>query len=949
MSTDVIELSKEARTHLLASSAADLENDGAAAKKRRAQATKWFEENGGLASGLEAILGSTKHPDVEPSTVAELLLLTDEATRARCREIGERHWEAAPHEKRIRVLGCFPERSDWAADVARALLAERKTNLCRDLLLSTLADAELLVELAKEEGLSACVVNVVPRLREKAVPVLAAFLDIAKYPNEEKSVARALACIGTPEAAKTFVEHLRKKNVRPYATELFARFPHLAPEALGPLAKKKTQVAEVARTILASLERAASAPDDDAVESASSDAVPAILREPPWTKKKPPARKPIVVPDLPVPREPLRFHWSERARRRYIAQRFDQAGTYRSDDDTQRLKDAIANGKGYLYGNYPPEVSIPLLEQANGSTSIYVFNEAPNHMLALHGARVLDAIVDNHLARLEGPPLLSVESPRVAAVLASSGLNWAKRRRDAFAWIARYPETAPIGLVPVAVGQEPKARRGAELCLRELARLGHREQIMEVAKRLGDSVVVAVEELLAWDRTVELKKPPKMPAIYRAEEHRLPRLENGLALPREATMVLDQLLATIDVDEHPPWLETVRKACDRRSLAEHAWDLAKAWDINGAKEAAIWMLHAVAHLGDDEVVRRLTPALKGEGIAPMLAAIGSDAALMELITIEVRVTSRGQKSIPKYAWGCEEAIAHIATSRGLDIDEVEDRFVPTCNVDADGGVALDLGPRSYRLTFDPQLRPILLDETGTRTKMLPRGAKGDDPEKVAAANVLLTDLTEDVAAIAERRASSLERAMLDGRSWSTEDFRTIWVEHPLMKHMASGVVWQARGGTKEATFRIAEDGSFADEEDDHHPLPEGTTHVGVAHPLRLSAETRAKWCKLFSDYKLLQPFDQLARDEAMAITGETVRKLSVERSEATVRLMRAGFISASRGLHVLPVEGDVDLVVTITNADATARAVRDRRFVDVSTLDLVARAELGRALSLVSG
>ena len=87
-------------------------------------------------------------------------------------------------------------------------------------------------------------------------------------------------------------------------------------------------------------------------------------------------------------------------------------------------------------------------------------------------------------------------------------------------------------------------------------------------------------------------------------------------------------------------------------------------------------------------------------------------------------------------------------------------------------------------------------------------------EKLEAAATILRDLDEDVAAIAELRASSLERAMLDGRTWSyravpgalreheavgtfshgvystqpgPNDFLAVWVNHPLLKHMARGV------------------------------------------------------------------------------------------------------------------------------------------------------------------
>ncbi|MDF2693625.1 MAG: Molybdate metabolism regulator, partial [Labilithrix sp.] len=857
-------------------------------------------------------------------------------------------------EPRLVLLAAFPHRADWAAELART----KRNTTPRDLLLETLTDPELILDVVKAHGVAACVVSVVPALRERAAAMFGAMFDVVRFPNEEKAVARSLGCIGTSEAAATFVQHLRKKNVRPYATEFFATFPHLAEPALGELAKKKTQVAEIARTILASLDRARAVADSSGsspIEEAAADDVPRALREPPWTNGAPAKRRPKIVPNLVVPAEPMALHWSERARRRWLADRWTSSGLAKSPEDVAKVESALAGGEKLLFsGRYPEALTLAVLSTPHAS--IQVSSDAPIQALAVHGASVLVPVLEHHADHLD-EIRLHVESPKIAMSLARKELRGTWRRAPALHWIERYPEAAALGLVACAVDEDEKTRDAAELGLRHLVTLGHRDVVMRAAASYGAEVVAATEELLAADDMRDgPKRAPRMPPHYRPEELGVPRLKSGASLPRAAVENLDRLLCASALESPLACLGEVRDACEPRSLAEHAWDLARAWDINGAKDSARWMLHAVAHLGDDEVVRRLTPALKGDGIPAMLGVIATDAALMELITIRVRVARSATRMLPRYAIGTEEAIQLISARRGCNVDELEDHFVPTCNVDAEGEIALDLGKRRYRITFDAQLTRVLLDESGERVQSLPRGAKADDPEKVQAAVTLLTDLEEDVSAIAFQRAASLERAMIDGRSWSLDDFQEVWAKHPLMKHMARGVLWEARlaDGSRSEAFRVAEDSSFAEVDDAPFELPADATSIGVAHPVRWTNEARARWRTLFGDYEILQPFDQLAREPAVLsgdeLAGESIRRDGKPNEDAIRdRLERVGWERPYVGLLVLPCENDEYALIRTKDDAATGTVARNGRAVALSEVSELVRSELVRALEIATG
>jgi hypothetical protein len=103
----------------------------------------------------------------------------------------------------------------------------------------------------------------------------------------------------------------------------------------------------------------------------------------------------------------------------------------------------------------------------------------------------------------------------------------------------------------------------------------------------------------------------------------------------------------------------------------------------------------------------------------------------------------------------------------------------------------------------------------------------------------------------------LESAMVTRRRWTAGEFRHLFVEHPLIWHIARRLVWVAEDGGKATAFRVAEDRTIADAGDDALTLPEHAD-IGIAHPLELGAALGA-WAAVFTDYEILQPFPQLTR------------------------------------------------------------------------------------------
>jgi len=74
-------------------------------------------------------------------------------------------------------------------------------------------------------------------------------------------------------------------------------------------------------------------------------------------------------------------------------------------------------------------------------------------------------------------------------------------------------------------------------------------------------------------------------------------------------------------------------------------------------------------------------------------------------------------------------------------------------------------------------------------------------------------------------------------------------------------------GALKAAFRVAEDRTYADVEDDVFTLASDAI-VGVVHPLELGEGAVSAWTEVLGDYEIIQPFPQLGRAVYTPTAGE---------------------------------------------------------------------------------
>ena len=230
----------------------------------------------------------------------------------------------------------------------------------------------------------------------------------------------------------------------------------------------------------------------------------------------------------------------------------------------------------------------------------------------------------------------------------------------ALEWLYAHPEAAAAGL-----GRSPDA-------VAMLRRLGLEQSPYEALPV----------------RALGLPRPKRAPSAAGLP----PLVVDGARLAQED---VEAVLAALAKDEPLP------VELDPEAAEEFAWELFERWMFEGGPPKEKWRMLALGRLGRDGSAMRLAPLIRawpGESQhkravlgLDVLRAIGTDTALMQLNGIAQKLKYKALQERARMA------IAEIAEELGLTREELEDRIVPDCGLDADGQPHLRLRAAHVRV------------------------------------------------------------------------------------------------------------------------------------------------------------------------------------------------------------------------------------------------------------
>ncbi|MBS0659090.1 MAG: DUF4132 domain-containing protein [Verrucomicrobia bacterium] len=472
--------------------------------------------------------------------------------------------------------------------------------------------------------------------------------------------------------------------------------------------------------------------------------------------------------------------------------------------------------------------------------------------------------------------LLRVQAPE-AAVPALRLTRESQAAAIGMEWLQKYPLEAVLGLLTEAMNGGPLAGPARDY-LRQLKGWGQWpagvESLLNPEQRAWLEAecepneeerlpVLSLEELPESVRlalaAVRQPKPTLIPVAT------LPpiRLGAGRLGPTEVSAVL-HVLKEAELSARPPLCAALLEVAQRPSLDRFAWQIFAVWQSLGSPTKDKWTLGAIGQLGGDSCVLQLTPLIRawpGESQhqravlgLQCLRAIGTDTALMALNGIAQKLKFKALKE------KAQALMEEIAQTRGLTREQLADRIVPDCDLDARGSRVFDFGPRQFKFVLGPELKPLVRDATGKLRPDLPAPTKADEAEKAEAAVAEWKLLKKTLREVLKLQAERLEDAMISGRRWTVEEFRTLLVGHPLMINLVRQLVFAAydEANRPVQTFRVTEDQTLADEHDETVSAP-ATDSVGLVHPAHLDPATLGAWGQILSDYEIIPPFQQLSR------------------------------------------------------------------------------------------
>lgn len=259
--------------------------------------------------------------------------------------------------------------------------------------------------------------------------------------------------------------------------------------------------------------------------------------------------------------------------------------------------------------------------------------------------------------------------------------------------------------------------------------------------------------------------------------------------------------------------------------------------------------------------------------ALVTAASGNDdpAAIQLVLQVARRFK---QRTVQEKA---TELIEAIAERRGWTADELADRTIPTAGFDDDGLLHLDYGPREFIGRLGRSAKGLwqieLSAADGKPIKALPAIAKSDDEEVAKESRKQLTTSKKEIKQLVDLQTARLFEAMCIQRGWPADQWRELIAEHPILRQVITGLVWQAGEGEEpagaDALFRLTPEGELIGIDDDTFDLPDGAT-VRLAHSATVTAEAAEAWRAHLDDYEAQPIFDQFDTEVAQVAPDATV-------------------------------------------------------------------------------
>nr|WP_216294306.1 DUF4132 domain-containing protein [Delftia acidovorans]MCA1069065.1 hypothetical protein [Delftia acidovorans] len=362
------------------------------------------------------------------------------------------------------------------------------------------------------------------------------------------------------------------------------------------------------------------------------------------------------------------------------------------------------------------------------------------------------------------------------------------------------------------------------------------------------------------------------PAIAALDQ---PALLDLLApLSAQAARALLHLAAT-SPQELPALAHQLLAQASAENRARLALALVQHWvAADGAPESR-WVLKLLSGAADDRIVDVLSSAAlawhktRKERAVVALQQLGRLDTVYALSCVQALATGKTLK--PSVLAAAQAVLAEAATRRGMALADLSDELTP--DFDLGRGVQLQVGAQTYDVLLQGDLSLRLRTPAGKLVRSLPALADEGLRAEWEAAAARLKTLSKGIKAVLQQQAPRLQSCLMLGRHWPLDTWRRLFLEHPLLRVVAQGLVWRVEPAAGQPfSLRIAEDLSLVDAQSDAVQLPaEG--RIALWHPAQATEQERAQWRECLADYGLKALVEQVDAPADLPLASQWQQEL----------------------------------------------------------------------------
>ncbi len=210
----------------------------------------------------------------------------------------------------------------------------------------------------------------------------------------------------------------------------------------------------------------------------------------------------------------------------------------------------------------------------------------------------------------------------------------------------------------------------------------------------------------------------------------------------------------------------------------------------------------------------------------------------------------------------ENAMNEAAGRNQVSRDDLEAMAVPTFGLDAAGVRMERVGDCEASFTMDREGASLVWSREGKALKSAPAHVKEEHTELLKDLNRTVKELDGQIAS----QRSRLERQLISQGACSFERWKPWYLDHPLVSHFASRLIWEFEEGGETRTA-IPWQGNLVDWAG-HAVQPSKQARVRIWHPIRSDVQTVLSWRCWLEDHQVRQPFKQAHREVYLLTDAE---------------------------------------------------------------------------------